>query len=458
MSTPKNNVSTCKWQSLAYRAIAAVVVIACVAAFFLPYTFFVSSPDGLATTELKLYKLFELIPDAPFKFLGFIPMFANPKGVLGLSGGLVTYVLIAFLAAACVLAFISLILGKKAELLLTLSLLLYTWGAALYMIAVISISCYLPMKIIFDAGAITLAAIGTLAYVVFLYVKLGKKICILNSLRFLLTLAFTVCLFLALAFDYTLVSKLLAKSAFYKVLLVAATALTIANVVFASVRAAKKRAFAADFINSAIELAVSVALVALSLSASVTNVSLLIFSSIAAAVSVALFVLTFVGLKISKRKGKAKASPAENKESAPAPAPKAQPAPVAPVKSAAPAAKPAPAVTPVAPVKSAPAVTPVAPVKSAPAAMEDFFAGKQIDRFIATLDVAERNQFASLYFLKPENVMSEIPAYRINGNNKTFFEMVFITLGEYRDEIPDSLLFKMYQHMCVEYPQMEIDF
>lgn len=446
MSTPKNNVSTCKWQSLAYRAIAAVVVIACVAAFFLPYTFFVSSPDGLATTELKLYKLFELIPDAPFKFLGFIPMFANPKGVLGLSGGLVTYVLIAFLAAACVLAFISLILGKKAELLLTLSLLLYTWGAALYMIAVISISCYLPMKIIFDAGAITLAAIGTLAYVVFLYVKLGKKICILNSLRFLLTLAFTVCLFLALAFDYTLVSKLLAKSAFYKVLLVAATALTIANVVFASVRAAKKRAFAADFINSAIELAVSVALVALSLSASVTNVSLLIFSSIAAAVSVALFVLTFVGLKISKRKGKAKASPAENKESAPAPAPKTQPAPVAPVKSVAPAAKPAPA------------VTPVAPVKSAPAAMEDFFAGKQIDRFIATLDVAERNQFASLYFLKPENVMSEIPAYQINGNNKTFFEMVFITLGEYRDEIPDSLLFKMYQHMCVEYPQMEIDF
>lgn len=447
MSTPKNNVSTCKWQSLAYRAIAAVVVIACVAAFFLPYTFFVSSPDGLATTELKLYKLFELIPDAPFKFLGFIPMFANPKGVLGLSGGLVTYVLIAFLAAACVLAFISLILGKKAELLLTLSLLLYTWGAALYMIAVISISCYLPMKIIFDAGAIFLAAIGTLAYVLLLQAKLGRKLCVLNSLRFLLTLAFTVCLFLALAFDYTLISKLLAKSAFYKVLLVAATALTLANVVFASVRAAKKRAFAADFINSAIELAVSVALVALSLSASVTNVSLLIFSSIAAAVSVALFVLTFVGLKISKRKGKAKASPAENKESAPAPAPKAQPAPVASVQSVASAAKPAPAITPVAPVKSV-----------APAAMEDFFAGKQIDRFIATLDVAERNQFAALYFLKPENVMSEIPAYRINGNNKTFFEMVFITLGEYRDEIPDSLLFKMYQHMCVEYPQMEIDF
>jgi hypothetical protein len=52
--------------------------------------------------------------------------------------------------------------------------------------------------------------------------------------------------------------------------------------------------------------------------------------------------------------------------------------------------------------------------------------------------------------------MPEIPAYQIGGDNQYFFEMVFITLGEYRDEIPDGLLSKMYIHMCVEYPQLEV--
>ena len=418
-----NTSSANKRQSPSYRAIAAVIAIACVVAFFLPYTFFLSSP-AFATEKLKLYKLFEYIPDTPYKFMGFIPMFTNPKSILGLAGGLVPYALIIFLAVAFVLAVISLIFGQKAERLLTTSILLYTWGVAMYMIAVVSISCYLPMKIVFDAASITLAAVGTLAYVAFLYVKLDRKICMLNCLRFLLTLAFTVCLLLALAFDSTRVSKLLNKSLFYKIAAVIAVALTLVNLVLASVRAAKQRAFAEDFINSAIELAVSVALVVLSITSSVTDVSLLIFSGIAAAISVALFVLTFVSLHASKQQ--AQTAPAASK----------------------PSKKPAPTVTP---------VIPVTPVKSAPVVTEDFFAGKQIDGFIATLNVTERNQFAAMYLLKPENVMPEVPAYIINGDNRTFFEMIFITLGEYRDQIPDSLLFKMYQHMCVEYSQMEIN-
>ncbi|MBQ8342650.1 MAG: hypothetical protein IJY21_00945 [Clostridia bacterium] len=455
MSALKNNSSMKKWQALSYRAIAAIVAIACVAAFFLPYTIFASTPFGLVTAEKKLYELFELVPDAPFKFLGFIPMFTNPKSVLGLAGGLVTYVIIIALAAAFVLAVISAILGKKAEFLLFLSTIVYTWGAALYMIAVVSISCYLPMKIIFDVSAIVLAAIGTLAYVAIIYVKLGKQLCLLNSVRFLLTLAFTVCLFLALAFDYDLVSKLIAESAFYKIALVAATALTVVNVIFASVRASKQRAFSFDFINSAVELAVSAALIFLSLSSPVTDVALLIFSSIAAAISLVLFVLTFVGVKAAKQKDKSDAARAANKEQPEAaPAPTTKPAPAQTAKTAsAQTATPAPAQT----AKSAPATAPVAPAMPAAATMEDFFAGKQIDKFIATLNVAERNQFASLYVLKLKDVMPEIPAYQIGGDNRYFFEMVFITLGEYRDDIPDGLLFKMYQHMCVEYPQLEIE-
>ena len=443
MNAIQNNTSIRKWQSLSYRAIAAVVAIACVAAFFLPYTIFASTPIGLMTAEKKLYDLFELIPDAPYKFMGFIPLFTNPKGVLGLAGGLVPYVLAIALAVAFVFAVIAVILGRKAEFLLFLSALIYTWGAALYMIAVVSISCYLPMKIIFDVSAIALAAIGTLAYVAIMFVKLGKQLCILNSVRFLLTLGFTVCLFLAITFDYELIRKLLAKSAIYKIALIIALALTIVNVILASFRASRQRAFSIDFISSIVELAVSVALILLSVSSPVTDYALLTFSTIAAVISLALFVLTFVGIRAAKKKDQHDAARLEE-ETAPAPTAKSAPAPTA-------KAAPAPTAVPA-------ATAPVATAKSTmatPVAMEDYFAGKQIDSFIATLSVAERNQFASLYVLKLKDVMPEIPAYQIGGNNRDFFEMVFITLGEYRDDIPDELLAKMYNHMCVEYPQAE---
>lgn len=459
MNAIQNNTSIRKWQSLSYRAIAAVVAIACVAAFFLPYTIFASTPIGLMTAEKKLYELFELIPDAPYKFMGFIPLFTNPKGVLGLAGGLVPYVLAIALAVAFVFAVIAVILGRKAEFLLFLSALIYTWGAALYMIAVVSISCYLPMKIIFDVSAIALAAIGTLAYVAIMFVKLGKQLCILNSVRFLLTLGFTICLFLAITFDYELIRKLLAKSAIYKIALIIALALTIVNVILASFRASRQRAFSIDFISSIVELAVSVALILLSVSSPVTDYALLTFSTIAAVISLALFVLTFVGIRAAKKKDQHDAARLEE-ETAPAPTAKSAPAPTAKAAPA-PTAKAAPAPT----AKSAPtptavpaATAPVATAKSTmttPVAMEDYFAGKQIDSFIATLSVAERNQFASLYVLKLKDVMPEIPAYQIGGNNRDFFEMVFITLGEYRDDIPDELLAKMYNHMCVEYPQAE---
>ena len=443
MNAIQNNTSIRKWQSLSYRAIAAVVAIACVAAFFLPYTIFASTPIGLMTAEKKLYDLFELIPDAPYKFMGFIPLFTNPKGVLGLAGGLVPYVLAIALAVAFVFAVIAVILGRKAEFLLFLSALIYTWGAALYMIAVVSISCYLPMKIIFDVSAIALAAIGTLAYVAIMFVKLGKQLCILNSVRFLLTLGFTVCLFLAITFDYELIRKLLAKSAIYKIALIIALALTIVNVILASFRASRQRAFSIDFISSIVELVVSVALILLSVSSPVTDYALLTFSTIAAVISLALFVLTFVGIRAAKKKDQHDAARLEE-ETAPAPTAKSAPAPTA-------KAAPAPTAVPA-------ATAPVATAKSTmatPVAMEDYFAGKQIDSFIATLSVAERNQFASLYVLKLKDVMPEIPAYQIGGNNRDFFEMVFITLGEYRDDIPDELLAKMYNHMCVEYPQAE---
>ena len=421
MSITKNNVSVKTGKSsFVYRTIAALIAIACVAAFFLPYTIFASSPNGLITTELKLYELFEHISDAPYKFLSVIPLFTNPKSILGLAGGLITYVLMLALVVAFIFAVITLIFGKKVKRLAPLAIVVYTWGAALYMIAVTSITCYLPIKIVFDVNSIILALIGTLVYLVLMYASLGKKLCILNSVRFFLVLAFTVCLFLAITFDYDLIRKLLAEANFYKIVMVIAIALTLVNVIAASVRASAQKAFAFDFINAVVQLVVAVALIVLSVSSPVTDVALLVLSSIAAAISLGLLVIAFVGVKLAKRNAKAEiiSDVAESGVSEETPVPACEP-------------------------------------KAEVAAEEDFFAGKQIDTFIATLSVSERNQFAALYLLKHKDVMPEIPVYQIGGDNKLFFEMVFITLGEYRDEIPDELLSKMYNQMCVDYPQTD---
>ena len=421
MSITKNNVSVKTGKSsFVYRTIAALIAIACVAAFFLPYTIFASSPNGLITTELKLYELFEHISDAPYKFLSVIPLFTNPKSILGLAGGLITYVLMLALVVAFIFAVITLIFGKKVKRLAPLAIVVYTWGAALYMIAVTSITCYLPIKIVFDVNSIILALIGTLVYLVLMYASLGKKLCILNSVRFFLVLAFTVCLFLAITFDYDLIRKLLAEANFYKIVMVIAIALTLVNVIAASVRASAQKAFAFDFINAVVQLVVAVALIVLSVSSPVTDVALLVLSSIAAAISLGLLVIAFVGVKLAKRNAKAEiiSDVAESGVSEETPVPACEP-------------------------------------KAEVAAEEDFFAGKQIDTFIATLSVSERNQFAALYLLKHKDVMPEIPVYQIGGDNKLFFEMVFITLGEYRDDIPDELLSKMYNQMCVDYPQTD---
>ena len=421
MSITKNNVSVKTGKSsFVYRTIAALIAIACVAAFFLPYTIFASSPNGLVTTELKLYELFEHISDAPYKFLSVIPLFTNPKSVLGLAGGLITYVLMIALVIAFIFAVITLIFGKKVKRLASLSIIVYTWGAALYMIAVTSITCYLPIKIAFDVNSIILALIGTLVYLVLMYASLGKKLCLLNSVRFFFVLAFTVCLFLAITFDYDLIRKLLAEANFYKIVMVIAIALTLVNVIVASVRASAQKAFAFDFINAVVQLVVAVALIVLSVSSPVTDVALLVLSSIAAAISLILLIFAFVNVKSAKRNAKAEiiSDVAESGVSEETPVPACEP-------------------------------------KAEVAAEEDFFADKQIDTFIATLSVSERNQFAALYLLKDEDVMPEIPAYQIGGDNKLFFEMVFITLGEYRDKIPDELLSKMYNQMCVDYPQTD---
>ena len=74
----------------------------------------------------------------------------------------------------------------------------------------------------------------------------------------------------------------------------------------------------------------------------------------------------------------------------------------------------------------------------------DFYNCKSFDPFIAILNNEERNQFTELFILKYKGVMPEIPDYVVGGDNKEFFNKIFIYLGQYRDRIPSNLLNKIY--------------
>ena len=42
--------------------------------------------------------------------------------------------------------------------------------------------------------------------------------------------------------------------------------------------------------------------------------------------------------------------------------------------------------------------------------------------------------------------MEKIPAYEVGGDNKKFFNAVFIYLGKHREKIPNGVLAKIYEY------------
>lgn len=69
------------------------------------------------------------------------------------------------------------------------------------------------------------------------------------------------------------------------------------------------------------------------------------------------------------------------------------------------------------------------------------------DPFIKTLNVQERNEFGDLFIANIYGLRSYLPTYVIGGDNKMFFDRVFIYLGCYRNYISQELLEKIYLYV-----------
>ncbi|MBQ9713798.1 MAG: hypothetical protein IJV83_00575 [Clostridia bacterium] len=409
-----NEAKKASWQTthplLPYRILASILAALCIVAFFLPYHALVSSSTAFHLAEKNLFRFFEYFSKAPYKPLGLIPMFANPRSIIGLAGNALFYLLLFTLVITFFLAIASILSHKKTKNFLFLAVLCFTWGTALYTIGILAISCYITtIKITFDASSLLLAALGCIAYFALMYAKLGKA-SVANAGIFLLTFAFTLCITLGLTHNSHLVSDMLSHGIGYELILLAAIFLTIANMIFASVRAYYVDTHHFDFFSALVELFIAGIILIMSVLSPTNDYFCIILCSIAAVI--ALTLLTVASLFAHKQKAMAEAE----------------------ITAAIPAE-----------ASSAPAclygqtfegVTPAS-----------YFNDKPNDKFIESLSNAERSQFADLYVVKNRAPMPEIPAYEIGGDNKNFFEMIFVTLGLYRDNIPDGLLGKMYDFM-----------
>ncbi len=69
------------------------------------------------------------------------------------------------------------------------------------------------------------------------------------------------------------------------------------------------------------------------------------------------------------------------------------------------------------------------------------------DPFINSLTPQEKNEFGDLFIAGKYGDLNYLPAYVIGGDNREFFNKVFIYLGRFRQHISSSLLEKLYAYV-----------
>lgn len=114
---------------------------------------------------------------------------------------------------------------------------------------------------------------------------------------------------------------------------------------------------------------------------------------------------------------------------------------------------PAPVQTAYEPIQTpapAPAQTPApAPVSEPPVEVYrvNKVYGGPVDDFIRKLSNDEQIEFAMTFIEKSKGDLSNLPEYVVGGENKKFFNAVFIYLGRLRGMISDGLLNKMFREL-----------
>ncbi len=403
-----------------YRVLALLSLAICAVLFFIPFNVFtkawaIDSSDNLLAILPDLLKSNE-------KLFGFLPVLVGGSETVATVANLALYVLLLAIVLSAVLSLIAIFAGKRG--LVCTSLFLITWGSLLYALTVYCVTAQVKdfTNPVWDIIVLAIGAVGVLFTFFTKLAKLGKSAW-KWLLHVVLSLAVTVVTAMALMDGADMASTYGKAAMVISVLFLLNAILTFLRKKMGRVRAVLQFLLAA---------AILVLTLALGLKANK------VYAIVATVV--ALLQLIVAWGKCKKRAKKEKK--------------------VAPVEEpAVPEFETVDYVEAYAyeggPVAGVELAEEVMPTVAAIEAKKDYDAaakatvasllGNGFDPFLITLSEKEKEEFIDLYVLKCKCLMPEIPGYVVGGNNKDFFNKVFIYLGQYREKIPADLLEKMYK-------------
>ncbi len=417
------------------RIFSIVILLVCAGFFFLPIKTFVGVWEGNAFPIAK-QSLFNSLLDifsVKGKVLGCIPSYFN-GGTLGTFLTLALYAFMLALIVAAILCIVA-IFTKKAPTLIRIAVYLMTLGAAVYSIALLTITLYLPgIKAVFDIFTLLLTGVGALIYLLLMFTKLGNKAWV-AIVHFLLTLCVSGLLLFAMT-DDSKAMVLVMKGASYGWLMLAIALYAIIHLALAAWCAMFVQNVGFNTARYIVQVIVTIIACLVAYVMKIAEGTFLLYAVIATVIAALQLILVsgqLVRRGKQKVQAKADAAMAEFNTEEYIEAYAYDGGPVAGVEMA---------------KEVYPTVAAIDAAKDPDGSARNTVAsllGNGFDPFLITLNEKQKEEFIDLYVLKCRGVMPEIPGYVVGGDNKQFFNNVFIYLGQYREKIPADLLDKMYK-------------
>ncbi len=423
-------------KNVSYRLLAVLIMAVCAVTFFLPLKTFVHSywATGESGSCLATQNLIATLSDllkSGNKLFGVLPVLLESQSIVAMVADFALYALIVALAIAALLSFIAIFTAKKAPALTRAAAFLLTWATGGYFLSVLCISLYVTnVGITVDVCSFAITVVGAFFFFILMLKKLGKTAWG-ALLHLLLSIGISGLLLCALTAD----AYLYANNQLCKLLAFAIMGVAFLGLFVATCRAMTKKFNKFDIFRFIVQLCTAIAACFLCVVLK-QYTSILFFGLVATILALLQLVIAW-----KQQNKEVKAQVAESLE-----------AELAEFQTEEYIEAYAYEGGPVAGVELAEEVNPtaaaLAAAKNWDAAAQATMAsllGNGFDPFLITLTEAEKEQFIDLYVLKCKGLMPEIPGYVVGGDNKDFFNKVFIYLGQYREKIPAGLLAKMYK-------------
>ncbi len=423
--------ATPKKSSIGYRLLAILAIGLCAAILLLDISTFVSV--WAIKAQPVIMDTVNGLLDSNANLFGFLPAFFASTDYATMVANLLPYILAVCLVVAVVLSIVALITGKGGVL--RVALFFVTWSVLLYFLAVYALSTMYVGEATLDTFLAVFAGVAVLATFLAKLGKLGKKAW-LWLLQFVLSVAVIVLFTMSIFFIAVVPGEALED--IYSLVAIVCVALILVNAMVTFFRPSM------GIVRAIIQLVLAVAVAVVAILPIVDAFSL-VFE---VAMMEVIFLFAAVVLALAQLIIAIVARPKKEEEVVEEPVVEDE---YAGFRKETVVEAYAYDGGPVAGVELAEEVNPTAAsinaVNNPDAAAQSTVAsllGNGFDPFLISLSNQEKEEFIDLYVLKVKGMMPEIPGYVVGGDNKDFFNKVFIYLGQYREKIPATLLNKMY--------------